>query len=895
MWWSVWSRRSLRTKTILVLGIPLAALVVTATAFVNEYLATVRAEDRVERTIEVEATIRSVLTDTLDGESAVRGYRLTGGTSYLSQYDRAAESAKRSVDDLRRLVNGRSREETRAERVRDLVRERFDLLDEVRALPLTETVPPSAAYVARLDGGREVMQDLRRELGALDAEEGRILARRRQNAVDARRRLFWIVIACLGVGVVGGLLAAGLFMTDVVRRIGRLEDAAGRQDEGGLKDVAGAGHDEIGRLAATMARTSGLLAEHGRELVSQRAILEDLVRSGPVVMFRGHYDEGVPRMDYVSPNSERVLGLRPEDVCADATLLLGAIHPDDLGAFRRERVAATAGGERITYAARYAHPDGRTRWLLGEWLPAPGPNEEATFVAYTADITGEREAQQDLDLFFGMSQDLLAIADFEGTFRRVNESWTRALGWGAEQIVGHNVLEYVHPEDRPAGRVTQQAVESGADLRGFEVRARTKSGGYRWLEWTATPLVDRGIIVAVGRDVTERHEAEEAVRRAQRNAEEANLAKNEFLSRMSHELRTPLNSILGFGQLLEVAELNLRDSESVEQIMRAGNHLLELVNEVLDIARIEAGRLELSLEPVLVSDFVAEAVDLVRPMAERQDVTVDSGDATGCAYHMLADRQRLKQVLLNILSNAVKYNRPGGVVSLSCADDDETITLRVLDTGIGISPDRLERVFTPFDRLGVESTGVEGTGLGLSLSQALVEAMGGEITVNSRLGEGSTFTLTLPHTRAPEVPAAPHEGGAFEDSGATGTVLYVEDNISNYRLVERLLAHRPGVHLEAAMQGRLGLDLAREILPDLVLLDLNLPDVDGGEVLARIKDDPRTAHIPVVVVTADAASGRTDRLRELGARDCITKPFQLREFLRILDEILLHDVSQEAT
>ena len=375
-------------------------------------------------------------------------------------------------------------------------------------------------------------------------------------------------------------------------------------------------------------------------------------------------------------------------------------------------------------------------------------------------------------------------------------------------------------------------------------------------------------------------------RRAETEAESANRAKSEFLSRMSHELRTPLNSILGFGQLLELEGVSAGQRESVEHIVRAGRHLLGLIDEVLDISRIEAGRLPISLEPVLIGDTVGTAIDLVRPQAAAGGVTL--GNEVGDdERHVTADRQRLQQVLLNLLSNAVKYNRKGGTVTVfSAGRPGGRIAIAVADTGMGIPEAMLDRLFTPFDRLGAEQSEVQGTGLGLALSRRLVEAMGGQLLVQSRPGVGSTFTVELPAAEAPGRSAAGVDALTAGAARGRGTILYIEDNVANLRLVERIVERRPGLTLLSAMQGSQGLDLARAHRPQMILLDLHLPDLHGEEVLARLQDDPLTREIPVVIVSADAVPGDVSRVLARGARSYVTKPLEVAALLALLDEVL---------
>ena len=395
----------------------------------------------------------------------------------------------------------------------------------------------------------------------------------------------------------------------------------------------------------------------------------------------------------------------------------------------------------------------------------------------------------------------------------------------------------------------------------------------------------------VSRSHEELSRANRELQKARAEADRANRAKSQFLSRMSHELRTPLNAVIGFGQLLEMATLTPQDRESVGMIVKGGRHLLDLINEVLDIGRIDAGELTLSVESVRIRDLLREAVDLVGPLAAERQVEME-GDVVTCDVAVKADRQRLKQVMLNLLSNAIKYNRSGGRVMLDCRGvDGGRHRIEVTDTGPGIAPENVGRLFTAFDRIGAEQGGaVEGTGLGLALTKGLVEAMGGTLGVESEVGRGSTFWVELPAAedelreaeRAPAGPLSKPAGGPRNPA----TVLYVEDNLANLTLMEKVLAHRPEIRFLAAVQGRRGFDLAREHRPDMILLDLNLPDVSGEQVLNQLRADPQTQTIPVVVVTADASEGQADRFLTLGASAYVTKPFEVDEVLDVIDGIL---------
>jgi signal transduction histidine kinase/ActR/RegA family two-component response regulator len=402
-------------------------------------------------------------------------------------------------------------------------------------------------------------------------------------------------------------------------------------------------------------------------------------------------------------------------------------------------------------------------------------------------------------------------------------------------------------------------------------------------------LREHGVLYARLVQTHDRERQERArAHKAEETAAAASRAKSEFLSRMSHELRTPLNGILGFAQLLELDARSAEQRESIEHILKGGRHLLALINEVLDIARIEAGKLSVSLEPVHARDVVNGALDLVRPQAAARGIRLP--EAVAADAYVMADRQRLQQILLNLLSNAVKYNRQGGGVSVRCdRGPSARVRLTVADDGPGIAPELMPRLFTPFDRLDAQELSVEGTGLGLALSRGLAELMRGTLSAESTVGEGSKFTIELPAAECPtqEVERAARPLGVEPaDAGPRGTVLYVEDNSSNLRLVERIIVRRPGVTLLSAMQGRRGVELARDHRPDVILLDLHLPDVPGQDVLAQLRADPLTREIPVVILSADATPGQASRLLQEGAHAYLTKPLVVSQFLGILDELL---------
>jgi signal transduction histidine kinase/CheY-like chemotaxis protein len=395
-------------------------------------------------------------------------------------------------------------------------------------------------------------------------------------------------------------------------------------------------------------------------------------------------------------------------------------------------------------------------------------------------------------------------------------------------------------------------------------------------------------------DITERKRAETELRKARTEAEKANLAKSEFLSRMSHELRTPMNSILGFAQLMQMGELSQAQKKGVNHILTSGTHLLNLINEVLDISRIEAGRLTLSLEPVQVSSVILEMIDVVQPHGAKRNLKIEMEQSPACQLFIKADRQRLKQVLLNLINNAVKYNKDGGSVLIKAELRKDltrainTLRISVADTGIGIVPDDLKKLFLPFERIGAEKSETEGTGLGLTVVKKLMDAMGGVTGVESIPGEGSVFWIELPESQSQKkqqirVTDDPENTSATVPK--SGVILYIEDNLPNAELVEDIIQnHRPGISLITSPTGKYAVMDALNFRPDLILLDLDLPDVHGSKVLADLQENASTRHIPVVIISADAMPQQVAKLMTAGARDYLTKPLDIIGFLQMVDE-----------
>ncbi len=396
-------------------------------------------------------------------------------------------------------------------------------------------------------------------------------------------------------------------------------------------------------------------------------------------------------------------------------------------------------------------------------------------------------------------------------------------------------------------------------------------GFVTWLAIVIRQNTRRQVELAVQNQVLESSSA---------RAERASYEKSEFLSRMSHELRTPMNAVLGFGQLLQLDDLSKEQRENVDYIMSSGRHLLRLIDEVLDLSRIEAGKLELSLEAFEPDMVVTEVVQMMRHLAANSGIELTVYPAPD-GIRAVGDVQRTKQVLLNLVSNAVKYNRPGGRVAIDVTSGaDGRVAFSVSDTGRGISEEKLDRLFVAFDRLDAEGSNVEGTGLGLTVSRVLVEAMNGTLTVESAVDHGSTFSIHLPAAVAEVVTNTEHTRTEARDESFS--ILYIEDNLSNFGLVARWLRQRGDVRLLAARTGSEGITRAREGRPSLILLDYHLPDMTGLDVLEVLKMDAVTMDCPVVVLTASRSLRLAEEARQRGAVSVLRKPLDLSELLETI-------------
>jgi PAS domain S-box-containing protein len=522
-----------------------------------------------------------------------------------------------------------------------------------------------------------------------------------------------------------------------------------------------------------------------------------------------------------------------------------------------------------------------------------------------AEIAGHQRTEHALRQRTAQFESLLNEAPFgvylvDGDFRICQMNPTALPTFNSiPGVIGRHFEEVVHIlwPDAYANEIVKRFRHTLASGEPYIVidrlERREDLGVMQSYEWQINriPLPDgRNGVVCYFRDISERKRFEAELKEALAVAEKANQAKSEFLSHMSHELRTPLNAVLGFAQLLEssAAPLSLSQKRSVEQIVKAGWYLLDLINEILDLALIESGKLALCNESVSLADVMRECAGLIEPQAQARDIRVTFPVVDGACF-IQADHTRVKQVIVNLLSNAIKYNRAGGTVAVEYRTDAAgRVRLSFADTGAGLAPEQLEQLFQPFNRLGQEQSAEEGTGIGLVLSKRLVELMGGVIGVDSTVDKGSVFWIELKLTpgaqtatgttaRLTVAPAQPQPDAPLR------TVLYVEDNPANLMLVEEIIARRPDIHLLRAMDGHRGIAIARASRPDVILMDINLPGINGIRALEILAADIATAHIPVIAISAKAMPRDIDSGLTAGFFRYLTKPVNVTAFMDALD------------
>lgn len=448
------------------------------------------------------------------------------------------------------------------------------------------------------------------------------------------------------------------------------------------------------------------------------------------------------------------------------------------------------------------------------------------------------------------------------------------------------IIYAIHPEDIDKIKKSEEMAFASGQRHSIDHRIVLQNGDVRWVHEEAIADIDSEgnptSLSGTVQDITERKIIENNLREAKDEAERLSEAKSDFLSHMSHELRTPMNAILGFAQLLNMQQLTEKQHTSVDEIETAGQHLLALISDLLDLGRIEAGRTLVVLENVNLKEIIDEAVKITESLMHENNLSLTINCDTN--YKVIADTIRLRQVFVNLLSNATKYNRKGKTININCSNQDDVIKIEVTDEGVGIASKMLNKLFVPFERLGAELTGVDGMGIGLTLSKKLIEHMNGKIGVDSTLGQGSTFWVEIPMTKQRHI-HADNIIDALNDKKNICSILYIEDNISNLSVVEQMLQYFDQLKLMSAHNGNYGIELAKEYKPDLILLDINLPDINGYQVLNVLRSNKITREIPVVALSADGLPINVQRGLEAGFDEYLVKPLELDVLIETLNRL----------
>lgn len=679
----------------------------------------------------------------------------------------------------------------------------------------------------------------------------------------------------------------------------------------------------IGYIGHCLEITERKLAEHTL-LESEKRFRKLFENMAQGVVYQNKNGE----ITVANSSAERILGINFDQMRGRSSIdpLWHTIHEDGTsfpGETHPAMVSLRTGRPDSAIMGVFNPSKGKYSWIKVASIPEFEPESDEPYQVFTTfeDITQLRELMEELNqtnanletkvglrtqeitqameslreseerfhsMFFNHSASMLLINPESGLIVDANKAADSYYGFNFNRADRLHFSEIKADQMDDASPLTD--LEKLREMNYSIMQHRLATGEFRTVEVHLSPIKFGGeeLFFAIVHDITERKVAEEMLKNARVEADLANRAKSEFLSRMSHELRTPMNSILGFAQLLEMGNLNPSQKKGIGQILKSGKHLLELINEVLNISRIESGRLTLKIESIKLVNIIREALDIINPHAITNKTKVSLVESPNNLLFVKGDQQRLRQVLINLLTNAVKYNKEGGSVVIHVnvmpQNDSGTVPVRISikDTGFGISSDDIQKIFNPFERIGAEKTNIEGTGLGLSVVKQLITAMEGVIGVESKQGEGSTFWIELPLCGS--VLDGDDRSEPSKRLGRLlnkkGKILYVEDNVSNIELVREILSGQPSpVELITTRNGSDALGMALANMPDLILLDLNLQDLQGHEVLQLLMEQPRTKSIPVIVLSAEASPAQIENLIKLGARNYLIKPFDVSEFL----------------
>jgi PAS domain S-box-containing protein len=831
-----------------------------------------------------------LLSDLKDAETGERGYAITGDRAFLGPYLAVRDGIGARLDELRQLSLASSAI-GHVDAMAPLIDARMAELERVIRLKDSHD---AAAVTAAISGGagKRSMDSIRDEIRAYVQDEGVTLAAHESKFQSDMR----LLLVALAVGSLVILLFALAFAYLAFREMhNRLKGLLHAETELKLeiqRETSERLHQANVSLQASEERLAVTLHSIGDGLITTDA-------KARIMLMNPVAEEltGWTQAEAANHPVDEVFNIinhetrKPSVVPVRETLEKGTVH----GLANHTVLVARGGGE-CAIADSCAPIRDRSGAVVGA-------------VLVFRDVTGEFAAQQAVrdQQFYTRSLieanvDALMTCSPSGVVADVNQQMEALTGCAREELIGRPFKDFF--TDPGLAEEGIRLVLRDKKVSNYELTARARDGRETVVSFNASTFFDRegrlqGVFAAA-RDITERKHFERALEATNAElhgtksaAESANLAKSDFLSSMSHELRSPLNAILGFAQLMESETPPPSEKQAVriKQILLAGWHLLNLINEILDLTVIESGKVSLSRESVSLEEVMSECRAIMEEKAQERHIVMTFPRFDSPVY-VWADRTRLKQVVINLLSNAIKYNKDKGAVVVDCkATSRDRTQISVRDTGAGLVAEKMAQLFQPFNRLGQEAGGVAGTGIGLVLTKQLVELMKGAIAVESTSGKGSVFKVELPSAAAPEIPAG--LAGSAEQAlprdpigERQRTLLYVEDNPANLMVVEQLVARFPDLKLMIAVNGTIGIEIARAHQPEVILMDINLPGMNGVAALKILQGDPATAHIPVVAVSANAMPRDVRRGLDEGFFRYLTKPIRVKEFMETLNEAL---------
>ena len=830
----------------------------------------------------------ALLSDMVDAETGERGYALTGDEIFLKPYLAVRDSVRGRLEALRPLALAGA-----AQNYLDALGPLVDakLADMSRIIELRRQRDMPAVLAAEGSGrGRQLMDSIRGEMHGFQMLEQGALAQHETEFQSNMRRLLAAIIAASLFALLFALAFAYLLYRDTRHRF------------------RNSAHRETQRLLEKQEQLNMQLQQANLTLqISEERLAVTLNSIGDAVIATNAQG----RVTLLNPLAERLTGwtrAQAADLPVDEIFRIINQETRQSTPVPVKETLARGTIQGLANHTILIARDGSECAIADCCAPIRDRDGKVVgAVLVFRDVTGEYATQQALrehQLYtrslFESNIDAIMTTDPSGIITDVNNQMETLAGCPREELIGTPFKNYFTDPDRAQAGIA--LVLSQKKVSNYELTARAHDGKQTEVSYNATTFYDgagmlKGVFAAA-RDITEAKRLDRVLQEnnaelesAKSAAEKANLAKSDFLSSMSHELRTPLNAILGFTQLLEVGSPPPTPAQvaRLEQITKAGWYLLELINEILDLALIESGRLSLSREAVSLTDILYECQGMIESQAQQRDIKlIFPRFDTPC--FVSADRTRVKQVLINLLTNAIKYNRRQGFVEVKYISTPERIHVSIKDSGAGLPPEKLVQLFQPFNRLGQENGSEEGTGIGLVVAKQLVELMGGTIGVKSTVGTGSEFWIELIREVTPQLSAENAMPAKFAPQAADGaamrTLLYVEDNPANLMLVEQIIAELPHMHMLSACDGNQGIALAHAHLPDVILMDINLPGMSGIEAMNFLRNDPATRHIPVIAISANAMLRDIEKGVEAGFFRYLTKPIKINEFLKALDDAL---------